>query len=90
MWGYDTMEEMEAVPLEDRYPPEDYLAFQEKERRRKSGLNVNEDFETNITRKNGEIRRVSVIRRDITWNGIPQSQIIYQDVTARTQAEETG
>ena len=39
-------------------------------------------------RKNGEIRHLHVFRKEIFWNGRKQSQIVYQDITERKQAEE--
>jgi HD-GYP domain-containing protein (c-di-GMP phosphodiesterase class II) len=39
-------------------------------------------------RKNGEIRHLQVFRKEIFWNGKKQSQVIYQDITLRRQAEE--
>ena len=39
-------------------------------------------------RKNGEIRHLHVFRKEIFWNGKKQSQVIYQDITLRRQAEE--
>ena len=39
-------------------------------------------------RKNGEIRRLEVFRKEVLWNGKPHFQVLYQDVTARKQAEQ--
>jgi putative nucleotidyltransferase with HDIG domain len=38
-------------------------------------------------RKNGEIRHLYVFRKEIFWNGKKQSQVIYQNITLRRQAE---
>ncbi|KIE16821.1 hypothetical protein DS62_08840, partial [Smithella sp. SC_K08D17] len=39
-------------------------------------------------RKNGEIRHLHVFRKEIFWSGKKQSQVIYEDISLRRQAEE--
>jgi HD-GYP domain-containing protein (c-di-GMP phosphodiesterase class II) len=46
------------------------------------------EYEISIVRKNGEIRLLHVFRKEIFWNGKKQSQVVYQDITERKQAEE--
>ena len=88
MWGYDTIEELEATPRWKRYTPEDYLAHQYRVRKRQRGEYVPLEYEICIVRKDGKIRYLSVSRRGIVWNGSPQYQVIYLDITERKQAEE--
>ena len=39
-------------------------------------------------RKDGEIRHLLVSRKEVTWNGSTQFQIVYQDITERKRVEE--
>jgi PAS domain S-box-containing protein len=88
MWGYDTAEEFEATPPQERYAPADYLLYQKRVARRARGEYVPTDYEARIKRKNGELRYLAVSRKDILWNGHPRFQVIYQDITERKLAEE--
>jgi PAS domain-containing protein len=45
-------------------------------------------YEVSIVRKDGMIRHLHVVRKQILWGGQPQYQTIYQDITERKQAEE--
>jgi PAS domain S-box-containing protein len=88
MYGYDSLEELKKIQLKDRYTPQSFAEFQiRKEKRLKGELGPSE-YEINIVRKDGEIRHLYVFRKEIFWNGKKQSQVIYQDITLRRQAEE--
>ena len=39
-------------------------------------------------RKNGEICRLGVLRKDVIWDGKQQFQLLYSDITERKQAEK--
>ena len=38
--------------------------------------------------KNGEVRYIHVLRKDVLWNGEKQVQVLYSDITDRKRAEE--
>ena len=44
--------------------------------------------ETRIVRKDGQIRLLEVLTKEILWNGEKQYQLLYQDITERRKAEE--
>ena len=46
------------------------------------------EYEIDIVRKDGEVRHLHVLRKEIYWNGQKQSQVIYQDITENRKAEE--
>ena len=88
IYGYDSVGELERTPVKERYTPESYAEFRtRKEKRERSEFGPSE-YEISIVRKNGEIRRVQVFRKEVIWNGQRQFQVIYQDITERKQAEE--
>jgi HD-GYP domain-containing protein (c-di-GMP phosphodiesterase class II) len=52
-----------------------------------NGEDYPSEYEINIIRKTGEIRCLQVSRKTVLWNGRPQFQAIYQDITERIKAE---
>jgi PAS domain S-box-containing protein len=88
MYGYDSIEELKNTPLKERYTPESHAEFQLRKAKRLRGEFGPSEYGISILRKNGEIRNLHVFRKEIFWNGKKQSQVIYQDVTERRQAEE--
>jgi len=88
IYGYDDSEELRNTPLQKRYTPDSYAEYQiRKEKRLRSEFGPSE-YEVSIVRKNGEIRHLYVLRKEIFWNGKKQSQVVYQDITLRRQAEK--
>jgi PAS domain S-box-containing protein len=87
IYGYDSIEELKAIQLKDRYTPESYAEFQIRKAKRLKGAFGPSEYEISIVRKDGEIRHLHVFRKEIFWNGKKQSQVIYQDITLRRQAE---
>jgi len=88
IYGYDSVEELKKTPLKERYTPGSYAEFQLRKGKRLRGEFGPSEYKISIVRKNGEIRHLYVFRKEIFWNGKKQSQVIYQDITERRQAEE--
>jgi diguanylate cyclase (GGDEF)-like protein/PAS domain S-box-containing protein len=88
IWGYSSIEEMEAVPREQRYTPESWVAHIELMEKRSRGEPTPPDYERSIVRSDGQVRHVSVSLRDLLWGGKECFQVLYQDVTERKRAEE--
>jgi PAS domain S-box-containing protein len=88
IYGYDSIEELKKTPLKKRYTPESYAEWQTRKKERLQGEFGPSEYEISIVRKNGEVRNLYVFRKEIFWNGKKQSQVIYQDITLRRQAEE--
>ncbi len=88
IYGYSSLEELEAVPNKQRHTPESYSKHVERVKKRKLGKHVPDNYEISIVRKDGQIRHLSVSRGGVLWNGEKQFQVLYQDVTERKQAEE--
>jgi PAS domain S-box-containing protein len=88
VYGYDSIEELKQTPLKERYTPESYAEFQLRKEKRLRGEFGPSEYEISIVRKNGEISHLHVFRKEIFWDGKKQSQVIYQDISERRQAEE--
>jgi PAS domain S-box-containing protein len=88
MYGYDSIEELKKIPIQDRYTPESYTQFLIRKQKRLLGEFGPTEYEISIVRKNGEIRHLHVFRKEIFWSGKKQSQVIYEDISLRRQAEE--
>ncbi|MBM3155624.1 MAG: PAS domain S-box protein, partial [Chloroflexi bacterium] len=88
IWGYGSLEELEAVPRKERYTPESYAEHQMRKDKRRRGEFVPSDYEISIVRKDGGIRHLAVSRGEVQWNGKRQFQVLYQDITERKRAEE--
>ncbi len=88
IYGYDNIEELENMPIHERYTPETYAEFKIRKQKRSRGESGPTEYEVSIVRKSGEVRNLYVFRKQIFWNGEKQSQVIYQDITLRRQAEK--
>lgn len=88
IYGYDSIEELKSTPLKNRYTPESYEEWLERTEARKRGEFGPAEYEVKIIRKDGDVRHLYVIRKEIYWNGQKQFQIVYQDITERKRMEQ--
>lgn len=88
MYGYGTVEELYATSFLQRYTPESYAGFLIRRERRKRGEDGEPEYEIDIVRKDGEVRRLQVFRKEILWNGRLQYQVLYNDVTRQRKVQE--
>jgi PAS domain S-box-containing protein len=86
--GYGSLEELKAVPRNQLYTPESYSEHRKRVNKRKRRKYVPSNYEISIVRKDGQVRRLSVSRGEVLWDGEKQSQVVYQDITEHKQAEE--
>jgi PAS domain S-box-containing protein len=87
MWGYNSIEELEAVPRKQRYTPQSYTEHMERAGKGRGG-NVPLDYEVSIVRSDGQVRHLAAYTRALLWNGERQFQVVYQDVTERKKVEQ--
>ncbi len=52
------------------------------------GESLPDSMEIDIVRKDGDIRHLQVLRREVIWDGKPQNQVLYNDITDRKRLEE--
>ncbi len=88
IYGYDTLEELKATPVKQRYTPESYTEHLERREKRYRGEHIPDSYDLSIIRTDGEIRHLQVFQKEIIWDGASQFQLLYQDITERKRAEE--
>ncbi|MDP3003764.1 MAG: PAS domain S-box protein [Bacteroidales bacterium] len=89
IYGYDSIEEIRTTPIKNRYTPESYAEFQIRYDKRRQGEESPSEYEICIVKKNGEVRRLQVFRKEVLWNNERQYQVLYHDITEHKRAEET-
>jgi PAS domain S-box-containing protein len=87
IYGYSSIEELEAVPRKQRYIPGSYDEHRERTKKRRQGEFVPTNYEISIVRKDGDVRHLVASRGEVLWDDEKQFQVVYQDVTERKQAE---
>ena len=87
IYGYESIEEFKEIPIRARYTHQSFVEFNIRKKDREQGNFGPSEYEINIVRKNGEIRHLQVLRKEIFWNGTRQFQVIYQDITERKRTE---
>jgi PAS domain S-box-containing protein len=88
IWGYTSIEELEAVPRKQRYTPQSHAEQMERLKKRKRGEHAPLSYEVSIVRSDGQVRHLSASRGELLWNGEKQFQILYQDITEHEKDEE--
>jgi PAS domain S-box-containing protein len=88
IYGYDSIDELKNTPLKNRYTQESYEEWLERTEARRRGEFGPAEYEVKIIRKDGDVRHMSVIRKEIYWDGQKQFQVVYQDITERKRVEQ--
>jgi PAS domain S-box-containing protein len=88
IYGYDSVEELKTTPRQKMYTPESYAEHQVRKEKRQRGEYVPSNYEISIVCKNGGIRNLEVFRKEVLWNGKPQFQVLYNNITKRRQHEK--
>jgi PAS domain S-box-containing protein len=88
LYGYSSIEEFISIPAKERYTPQSYAEYVQRKEKRERGEYVPSNYEISIVHRDGEVRYLDVIRKEVNWNNKLQYQVLYQDITARRQAEE--
>ena len=88
IYGYDNIDEVKKVPPHDYFTPESQACFLLRREQESRGEPTQDKYEADIMRKDGTIRHLQVSRKEIYWNNKHQSQVIYNDITQRVQAEK--
>lgn len=85
IYGYDSVEEFEAVSAKRRLTAESYAGHQMRREMRQRGEHVPAKYEIFVVRKDGRIRQLEVLRKEVLWDGATQSQLLYADITEREE-----
>jgi PAS domain S-box-containing protein len=83
IYGYSSAAEIDSIPYSKLYSPETYAAHLERVRKGQMGEQIPSNYEIDIIRKTGEIRRLMVSRGEVLWNGEHRFQMLYQDITEK-------
>ncbi|MCX5999440.1 MAG: PAS domain S-box protein, partial [Chloroflexi bacterium] len=88
IYGYVGVDELKATPVKERYTAASYDEHKVRKEKRQRGEHVPPSYEISIVRKDGGIRNIQVFRKEVLWDGQPQFQVLYLDVTERKRAED--
>ena len=88
IYGYSSLEELVSVPFEERLTAESLAFFKAQIEQVKQKGFVPDEHEVSIIRKDGEVRYLLLSVAQVLWNGSPQLQMAYLDITERKLAED--
>ncbi len=88
IFGCDSIEEWRTIPTAKRYTEQSYAEFKVRREKRRLGEDAAPEYEIEIVRKSGEVRRLQVWRKDTLWNGEKHFQVVYRDMTDLKEAQE--
>jgi PAS domain S-box-containing protein len=89
IFGYKNTEEYRQHSPQEYYTPESLAAFVERHDKIARGESVPNKIEVDIKRKDGSIRHAQIFGHTVIWDGKPQAQTFYNDVTELKQAQES-
>ena len=87
IYGFDSLEELKMTPNKKVYTPESYAEHRKRVEKRQRGEYVPASYAISIVRKDGNIRHLEVIRKEVLWDGKPQFQMLYRDITQVKQLQ---
>jgi PAS domain S-box-containing protein len=88
MFGYKNIEELRRSPPQEHYTPESNAGFVRRHEQFLRGESLPDQLEIDIIRQDGEIRHLQLFSKNVLWDGKPQHQFIYNDITERKNAEQ--
>ncbi len=88
MFGLKTFEELNSTPSSRIYTSEAHVEYRNRVEKRNKGEFVPPRYEVSIVRPDGKIRHLDVFRTGVVWNGVPQFQQLYQDITEVKNLQE--
>jgi PAS domain S-box-containing protein len=88
MWGFETIEQLKAVPIKKAFTPASVTLIREMFREQKSGV-VPKPHELTMVCRDGHLRDVRVYSKEVMWDGETSVQMLYEDITEQKQAEQT-
>ena len=88
MFGYENIEEVRKSLPHEHLTPAEYQKFLRRQEKSSRGEPVPDNLEMDVLHKDGTTRHLQVFRNDVLWDGQPQRQLIYNDLTERVRTEE--
>ena len=84
--GYSTTELLN-ITIKDLAHPDEYKMIIDRYKRRLGGEDMPKQYETKITRKDGNIIPIEISGAKTLWHGKPADMVIFRDITERKQVE---
>jgi len=88
IFGYKDINEVMSSPPQDHYSPASHASWVKRHEKLMRGEPMPKQVDIDIIRKDGTVRYLDVSMKDVFWDGKAQNQTLYNDITARKQAEE--
>lgn len=88
IFGYESFEELRKTPVTAHYTEQSLAEYRSRLEKRRRGESESPEYEIDIVRKDGEIRRLHVWRKEVLWSGQRHFQVIYRDITEGKRAEK--
>jgi PAS domain S-box-containing protein len=88
IFGFQSIDELKNTPMKELYTSESYAEYKARKKLRATGDSDPSEYEISIVRKDGEVRRLSVSRKEVVWSGETRFQSVYQDITEQRRMEE--
>jgi PAS domain S-box-containing protein len=88
IFGYANIAELRASPPQKHYTPESQVDFLQRRNQLLSGEPVPDRVEINIIRRDGTLRYLQALRKEVLWDGKNQYQTLYNDITELKWAEK--
>ena len=88
MFGFKNINEVGRYALQDRYTTEEKTRHAQRMEKRQRGESVPDNPKVDIIGKDGTILNIMVYSNEVLWDGKPQRQLIYLDITERQKAED--
>lgn len=88
MYGFSSFEELNSTPSHRIYTPNAYIEHRKRVEKRNRGEYVPSRYQISIVRRDGKVRHLEVLRKDVIWNGTLQFQQLYQDITELKTLQE--
>jgi PAS domain S-box-containing protein len=88
IFGYKNIDELKSTPPHEYYSPEYYTDYLELKEKLLLGESMPNQMEIDIVRKDGAMRNLQALFKEVFWDGKKQYQSLYTDITERKQSEE--
>jgi len=88
IFGYKNIDELKSTPPHEYYSPEYYADYLKIKEKLLHGETMPNQIEIDIVRKDGAIRHLQTLFKEVFWDGKQQYQSLYTDITEHQQAEE--
>jgi PAS domain S-box-containing protein len=88
MFGLKHFDELNTTPSSKFYTPEAYAEHRNRVEKRNRGEYLPPRYQISIIRPDGSVRYLDVFRAEVIWNGVPQFQQLYQDITETKNLQE--